>query len=213
MAIADRAGRAWREGDKGDPGTNGVDGTPGAGYRATSTSSVAIGAGSKTFAMQTGLAYTVGARVRVSNGAVYMEGVVTAYDGGTGGLTISVDVVIGTGTFANWNINLAGEPGCPLGQQQRFIFSATAGQTTFSGADTQGATLAYTPGSVEVAVNGFWVPYTDYIASNGTSIVLSSGSAAGDTVYVFALSSFNPSDTLAKSAERRRHPGQARFSQ
>jgi len=126
-----------------------------------------------------------------------MEGLVTAYSGTN--LTINVDAVAGTGTVASWNINLAGQPGTPLGQQQRFQYAATAGQTSFSGLDSNGATLAYTAGSVEVGVNGLWIPPSDYTATDGSTIVLSSPSQAGDVVYVFALSAFNPSDTLAKS--------------
>ena len=42
-----------------------------------------------------------------------MEGQVTAYDGGN--LTINVDRTVGSGTFANWNINLAGDPGAGNG--------------------------------------------------------------------------------------------------
>src|SRR5258705_8698408 len=38
-----------------------------------------------------------------------MDGVVTTYSGTT--LTVSVDKVGGSGTFADWNINLSGVPG------------------------------------------------------------------------------------------------------
>jgi hypothetical protein len=54
---------------------------------------VTIGTGSHTFTTQAGLAYTVGARARVSsNGSPtnWMEGIVTAYSGTS--LTINVDL-------------------------------------------------------------------------------------------------------------------------
>jgi hypothetical protein len=38
-----------------------------------------------------------------------MEGLVTAYSGGS--LTINVTRIGGSGTFADWNINVAGDPG------------------------------------------------------------------------------------------------------
>jgi len=107
---------------KGDPGAQGAQGTPGSdgtngidgpGYAATSTTSLTIGKGQQTFATQAGLAYSAGARARASSGANYMEGQVTAYDGGN--LTINVDRTVGSGTFANWNINLAGDPGAGNG--------------------------------------------------------------------------------------------------
>jgi len=93
-------------------GTPGVDGAPGAGYLATSTSSVAIGTGSKSFTTQSGLAYSVGARVRVSDASTptnYVEGLCTAYSGTT--LTILATVASGSGTIASWDINLAGDVG------------------------------------------------------------------------------------------------------
>lgn len=85
---------------------------PGAGYTATSASSIAIGMGSKSFTTQSSLAYTVGARVRASNPSApsdFVEGLCTSYSGAT--LVINVDTVGGSGTFASWNINLAGQPG------------------------------------------------------------------------------------------------------
>jgi len=94
---------------KGDTGAQGPQGT---GYAATSTTSLTIGTGPQTFATQAGLAYSAGARVRASsngNGANYMEGLVTAYSGGS--LTINVTRTGGSGTFASWNINVAGDPG------------------------------------------------------------------------------------------------------
>lgn len=85
------------------------------------------------------------------------------------------------------------------GTQKRFIYTATSGQTTFTGADAFGNSLAYTPGCIEVVVNGLWVPYSEYTASNGTSIVLNSGSTTEDVVYVFALAAFTIADVCARS--------------
>jgi hypothetical protein len=84
----------------------------GSSYAATSTTSFLIGTGSKAFTTQAGLAYVVGSRVRTAsnaNGANYMEGLVTAYSGAT--LTINITSVGGSGTFADWNLSLAGDPG------------------------------------------------------------------------------------------------------
>jgi hypothetical protein len=84
------------QGPQGNPGPGGPTGSQGPigpGYIATSTTSITIGTGPQTFVTQAGLAYTVGARARVSsNGAPtnWMEGVVTAYSGTS--LTINVDL-------------------------------------------------------------------------------------------------------------------------
>ncbi|MET4722029.1 hypothetical protein ABIF63_006135 [Bradyrhizobium japonicum] len=89
----------------------GDTGATGAGYGGTSTTSLAIGTGSKVFTTQAGLAYTNGARVRASSAANtsnWMEGLAT-YSGTT--LTINVDKIGGSGTQADWNFNVIGEPG------------------------------------------------------------------------------------------------------
>lgn len=130
--------------EKGDPGadgadgTNGTDGADGPGYYATSTSSVAIGTGSKTFTTQAALAYSANARVRVAYDASnYMEGVVTSYSGTS--LAVNVDRVVGSGTYASWTINLAGDvgaSGASSGVVGTAIFSAsggTIGNTYYSG--------------------------------------------------------------------------------
>jgi hypothetical protein len=97
------------KGDQGPQGAPGANGTNGAGYAATSTASLTIGTGPQMFTTPAGLAYSVGARARASNGANYMEGLVTTYSGTS--LTINVTRTGGAGTFASWNINLAGDPG------------------------------------------------------------------------------------------------------
>ena len=66
------------------------------------------------------------------------------------------------------------------GTRNRFIFTATASQTTFSGSDDNGKTLAYSDGDyVDVYLNGIClVPVDDYAATSKTSIVLTVGAAA-----------------------------------
>lgn len=182
---------------KGDAGDKGDVGPTGAGYGGTSTTSLALAAGVQTFQTQPGLAYRAGARVRLSSGSNYMEGVVNAYVDAN--MSVSVDKVFGAGTFANWNLNIAGQPGTPLGAQQRFQFAAAAAQTVFNGNDGNGALLSYTPGFLELVVNGLWIPPTDYAATDGASVTLSSASQAGDVVYMFALATFNPADAISKS--------------
>ena len=58
------------------------------------------------------------------------------------------------------------------------VFTATANQTTFS--------VSYTVGFVEVFLNGSKLSAADFTATNGSSIVLASGAAAGDTIDVVA---------------------------
>ena len=53
-----------------------------------------------------------------------------------------------------------------------YTYSATAGDTTFSGEDIKGKTLSYTPGRIEVYVDGDKILTDDYIATDGTSVEL-----------------------------------------
>ena len=73
-----------------------------------------------------------------------------------------------------------------------YIYVATAGQTTFSGADSNGLTLAYTAGSEQVYLNGvLLVRGTNYTASNGTSVVLSSGATVNDILTVLSVTAYS----------------------
>ena len=74
-----------------------------------------------------------------------------------------------------------------------YEYTATANQTTFSGSDSNSNTLAYdtgTPPKILVYLNGVLLDHTtDYTATNGTSVVLTSGAAANDLVQVAAYKS------------------------
>ena len=73
----------------------------------TSASSVAIGAGAKSFVTATGLSFYPGMYVKigsVSDAANYMAGFVTSYTTGTGALVVDVDQTGGAGTHADWAI-------------------------------------------------------------------------------------------------------------
>ena len=71
----------------------------------------------------------------------------------------------------------------PQATQTRDNFTATASQTTF-------ATSGYTPGYLDVYLNGVHLDPTDYTAANGTDVVLATGATAGDVLSVVAFSTF-----------------------
>lgn len=80
------------------------------GTSATSTTSLAIGTGTKALTVQTGKAIVVGQWVTVTSTATpanWMHGQITAYTGGTGALTVNVTAVGGSGTYAAWTIGLS----------------------------------------------------------------------------------------------------------
>ena len=63
-----------------------------------------------------------------------------------------------------------------------FTYTASAGTTTFSGEDDKGVELTYTPGRVEVFVDGDKVLTDDYIATNGSSITLLTATGEEQTI-------------------------------
>ena len=82
--------------------------------------------------------------------------------------------------------------------RSEFDYTATAGQTTFTGNDNDTESLSYTAGQIDVYLNGSHLNQTDdYVATNGTSVVLQSGAAAGDILHVVAYGSFNVANVVA----------------
>lgn len=85
-------------------------------------------------------------------------------------------------------------------QLTRYYFVASAGQTSVSGTDANGLTLAYVAGSEQVYVNGaLQVRGVDYTATNGTSITNLSALALNDVVEVFAYTAFTVANAYTKT--------------
>jgi hypothetical protein len=116
--LAGDVGSQGLQGIQGNTGNTGNAGTAAPTYGGTSSTSVLIGTGSKTWTLASnsaGYAYAVGTRVRLayttSPAANYMEGVVTAYNSGTLALTVTVDNTLGSGTYAAWTASVTGDKG------------------------------------------------------------------------------------------------------
>jgi len=94
---------------------------------------------------------------------------------------------------------IGNQPG--TGVRSRFIYTATASQTTFSGADDNSKTLKYADSAyVDVFLNGVClVPGTDYTASTKTSVVLTQAASLSDTLEVVAYDIATISDTVSKA--------------
>jgi hypothetical protein len=80
-----------------------------------------------------------------------------------------------------------------------YEYTATAGQTTFTGADDNALTLSYTAGSIIVTLNGVVLDASDYTATNGNSVVLAVGASAGDELNVRAFSTFDIANTYTQA--------------
>jgi len=86
-------------------------------------------------------------------------------------------------------------------QFQRFRFVASGGETTISGADANGAVLAYTAGLEQVVLNGaVLVRGYDYLATTGTTITgLSPALVASDVLEVFSFIAFTVANTYTQA--------------
>ena len=80
-----------------------------------------------------------------------------------------------------------------------YEYTATSGQTTFSGSDDNSATLSYTVNNLQVVMNGVILDPSDYTATSGTSVVLGSGASTGDLVNIYAFKSFTTADMVPAS--------------
>jgi hypothetical protein len=82
----------------------------------------------------------------------------------------------------------------------RFRFTAAGGETSESGPDDNGLTLAYIPGKEQVYLNGVLLARTsDYTASNGSSITSLAALTAGDILEVITFTAFELADSIARS--------------
>jgi len=81
-----------------------------------------------------------------------------------------------------------------------FNFTATSNQTTFTGVDSDGKTLLYNAGNMEVFLNGVRLEEADFTATNGTSVVLATGATTGDVMSVKSFSAFQVGDAVSKAS-------------
>jgi hypothetical protein len=78
------------------------------------------------------------------------------------------------------------------GTSQRYNYTATNAQTTFTGSDNNGNTLAYDAGYIDVYLNGVkLLNGTDVTVTSGSSVVLASGATTGDVVDIVAYGTFS----------------------
>ena len=69
----------------------------------------------------------------------------------------------------------------------KFDFTATQGQTAFTGADDDSKTLGFTDGQIEVYVNGILMDESDFTTSNGNTVTLGSAANLNDIISIVAM--------------------------
>ena len=94
------------------------------------------------------------------------------------------------------------------GVRTRFIYQATAGQTSFSGSDANSNTLTYADGEyVDVYQNGILLkPATDYTSTTGKTVVLVTGASVNDVVEIVVYDAFSIANSYTKSESDTRYP-------
>ena len=89
-----------------------------------------------------------------------------------------------------------------FGVRQRYQYTATASQTTFSGTDTANLTLNYTDNNfVDVYQNGVLLKGggNDYTATSGTSVVLGTGATADDVIEIIVYDAFSAANFYSRT--------------
>lgn len=84
-----------------------------------------------------------------------------------------------------------------------YEFLATAGQTVFSGADTNGLSLLYTPGTGTILLrNGVQLDRgDDYTATSGSSVTVAQACDLNDLIQVMAFGTFSVANHYTKPEE------------
>ena len=89
-----------------------------------------------------------------------------------------------------------------FGVRERYKYTATASQTTFSGTDTANLTLNYTDNNfVDVYQNGVLLKGggNDYTATSGTSVVLATGATADDVIEIIVYDAFSAANFYSRT--------------
>ena len=79
-----------------------------------STTSLAIGTGAKTLTIEASKQFAIGQTARITYNSdinKWMQGTVSAYNASTGSISITVDTISGSGTYAVWTVALTGSVG------------------------------------------------------------------------------------------------------
>ena len=86
------------------------------------------------------------------------------------------------------------------GVRRKHTYTATASQTSFSGAGAEGATLSYNDSNfVDVYQNGVKLSEADYTSTSGTAIVLATGATVSDMIEIIVYDVFSVADTVSKA--------------
>ena len=94
------------------------------------------------------------------------------------------------------------------GVRTRFIYQATAGQTSFSGSDANANVLTYSDSEyVDVYQNGVLLkPVTDYTSTSGSSVNMLTGCSLNDVIEIIVYDAFSIANSYTKAEADARYP-------
>ena len=94
------------------------------------------------------------------------------------------------------------------GVRSRYVYQASASQTSFSGSDSNSLTLDYSDSLyMDVYQNGVLLKAgTDYTATTGTSVVLVQAASLNDVVEMIVYDTFTVADSYTKTEADTRYP-------
>ena len=182
-------------------------------FAATSTTSLAVGTGSKSLTIETGKGFQIGQSVRIASTASpanYMDGQVTSYNSGTGALVVNVTAIGGTGTLAVWTISILPATGgsfVTLSGSETLtnktlttpVLSGTASGTTAGRIGYNAGALSFGDGTVQRTVatlDGSQTLTNKTIDTAGTNTIKVNGNALAATSGTATITLFNSTDTV-----------------
>ena len=172
--------------------------------RGTSTTSIAVSAGTKTLTTQTGKQFTAGNYVTISRTSApttLMHGVVTSYSGAT--LIVEVATIAGSGTFTDWTIALSGSQGAqgPSGNGVMPYVAKTGAYTVVT--TDRGSLIDCTSGTFTLSFQAcatLGANWSVYIRNSGTGLITLDPNGA-ETINAAATYPLNAGNTAMLSCD------------
>lgn len=136
---------------------------PGAILGGTSTTTIGLGTGTVSFGLTEDTSFVVGQRVTAIptlDLTKSMSGIITDYSTTTDLLTVDMDYVVGTGTYSEWTIAVAGDRGA-TGATGATGSTGAAGATGATGATGKSAFTTMSSNAISLGGVSYQLPLTD----------------------------------------------------